>query len=160
MRLDPLFDEFERAWSAGERFGFATVVTPDVHYEDPFCPDPLIGVAALERHVRRLWKGLPDSRVSAAGPRLYDGDHVAAPVKLVGRHTEELEGIAPTGRRVVLHAIFYCQLDEPGERIARVRAFVDRYDAGLQLGVLPEPGSFRERALLAMRGFGLRNPGR
>jgi hypothetical protein len=38
-----------------------------------------------------------------------------------------------------------------------VRAFFDAYDAAVQLGVLPARGTFGERALLMLRGFGLRS---
>jgi hypothetical protein len=37
-----------------------------------------------------------------------------------------------------------------------VRGFFDLYDAAVQLGVLPSRGSLGERALLVLRGFGLR----
>ena len=39
----------------------------------------------------------------------------------------------------------------------RVRAFFDPYGAGVQLGILPEPGSLGGKALLMLRGFGLRS---
>ena len=41
-------------------------------------------------------------------------------------------------------------------RLWRVRAFYDLYDAGVQLGLLPRRGTLGERALLMLRGFGLR----
>jgi hypothetical protein len=37
-----------------------------------------------------------------------------------------------------------------------VRAFFDLYDAAVQLGVLPAHGGMGERALMLLRGFGLR----
>jgi hypothetical protein len=79
---------------------------------------------------------------------------VAAPCKVVGTNREPLEGLPPTHRFVVVHCVFYCEL--AGERLARVRAFFDLYDAATQLGVLPGRGSLSERALLALRGFGVR----
>jgi len=36
------------------------------------------------------------------------------------------------------------------------RAFFDVYGAGMQLGALPRHGTAGERALLMLRGFGLR----
>ena len=38
-----------------------------------------------------------------------------------------------------------------------MRAFYDLYDAGVQFGLLPRRGTLGERALLMLRGFGLRN---
>ena len=40
-----------------------------------------------------------------------------------------------------MQAILYCELDEARTRLWRVRAFFDLYDAAIQLGVLPKPGS-------------------
>ena len=40
-----------------------------------------------------------------------------------------------------MQAILYCELDEARTRLWRVRAFFDLYDAAIQLGVLPKPGT-------------------
>ena len=47
-----------------------------------------------------------------------------------------------------MHVVFYCELDPDRERLWRVRAFFDVYDAAVQLGVLPARGTLGERALL------------
>ena len=80
----------------------------------------------------------------------------ANPIDRMGTHSGELEGFPPSGRAVSVHAVFYCELDEAGTRMWRIRAFFDLYDAAIQLGVLPKPGSVGERALMLLRGFGLR----
>ncbi len=38
-----------------------------------------------------------------------------------------------------------------------MRAFFDLYDAAMQLGLLPQRGTLGERALLMLRGFGMRS---
>ena len=53
-----------------------------------------------------------------------------------------------------MHAVVFAELRDG--RMLRVRAFFDVYGAGRQLGVLPGPGTAGERALLMLRGFGLR----
>jgi steroid delta-isomerase-like uncharacterized protein len=126
-----------------------------VHYEDPLLAQPLDGPDALGEHAQRLWAAFPDARVERTGARLSDGRYVAAPVKLLGTHRNELEGIPASGRFVVLHVVFYAELDPPRERLWRVRAFFDSYDAAVQLGILPRRGSLGSRALLMLRGFGL-----
>ncbi len=153
--MDELIDRFEAAWSGGDAHAFTTVCSPDVHYEDPLCTEPLEGAAAIGAHAERLWAGFPDARLQSSGLRLTDGRFVAAPVKLLGTHRNDLEGIPPTGRFMVLHAVFYAELDPPRERLWRIRAFFDLYDAAVQLGVLPRRGTLGERALLAVRGFGI-----
>ena len=42
------------------------------------------------------------------------------------------------------------------ERIHRIRVFFDLYGVATQLGVLPRPGTMGEKALLMLRGFGLK----
>lgn len=152
---DSLFDRFEAAWGSGDPGAFTRVCAPDVHYEDPLVRDPLDGPAAIGAHAERLWAGFPDARVERTGERLTDGRFVAAPAKLLGTHRNDLEGIPATGRFVVVHVVFYAELDPPRERLWRVRAFFDVYDAAQQLGVLPRHGTVGERALLMLRGFGL-----
>ncbi|HEY8581786.1 MAG TPA: hypothetical protein VIL49_02530, partial [Capillimicrobium sp.] len=81
---------------------------------------------------------------------------VAAPCRIVGTHRGELPRLPASGRQIAVHAILWCELDPDGERLWRVRAFFDPYDAGMQLGVFPKPGSVGERALFMLRGFGIR----
>ena len=79
---------------------------------------------------------------------------MAAPSKLVATHKGSLEGLPPTNKFLVVHCIFYCELR--GELLFRVRAFFDLYGAATQLGILPGRGTLGEKALLVLRGFGLR----
>ncbi|MBJ7329551.1 MAG: ester cyclase [Solirubrobacteraceae bacterium] len=154
--VDALADGFQAAFSGRDRPAFAEVCAEDLHYEDPLCPQPLESAAALADHVSRLWAAFPDARMEATGSRLHDGRFVALPVKLLATHRGELPELPPTGKFIVVHAIFYCELDEAREKLWRVRAFFDLYEAAVQLGVLPKAGSAGERALLMLRGFGLR----
>jgi steroid delta-isomerase-like uncharacterized protein len=156
MTPDALLDAFQEAWSARDRLAFVELCAPDLHYEDPMTETPLEGPQALGDHAVRLWATFPDARVESTGPRLTDGRYVSAPVKVVATHRGEAGELPPTGRFVVVHAVVYCELDEARERLWRVRTFFDLWDAARQLGVLPKPGSAGERALLLLRGFGLR----
>ena len=79
---------------------------------------------------------------------------MAAPCKLAGTHRGMIEGLPATRRFVVVHAVVWCELR--AGRLLRVRAFFDRHDAEVQLGVLPAAGTLSEKALLALRGFGVR----
>ena len=117
---------------------------------------PLAGLEALESHALRLWSGFPDVRLERTGARLHDGQFVAAPAKLMGTHRGPLDSLPATSRFVVVHCIFYCELRN--DLLLRVRAFYDVYDAATQLGVLPARGTLGEKALLMLRGFGLRSP--
>ena len=155
MTIDELMDSWEAAWSSKDPAAFAESCTPDVHYEDPLLSEPLEGPAELGRHAARMWAAFPDARVERTGERLRGGDYVAAPAKLLATHKEALEGLPATNRFVVLHCIFYCELRD--DRLLRVRAFFDLYGAAVQLGILPGRGTLGEKALLVLRGFGLRS---
>ncbi len=159
LPLDVLLDRWEAAWSGRDAAAFAPLCDPAVQYEDPFTPAPLIGADELAGHAERLWQGFPDVRVERAGERLADpaGRFAAAPCKLAGTHRGALEGLPPTRRFVVVHGVVYAELR--AGRLLRVRAFFDRYEAAVQLGVLPASGTLGERALLMLRGFGLRSRG-
>jgi SnoaL-like polyketide cyclase len=155
VTVDELFDAWERAWSGRDPEAFAPLCDPeDVHYEDPLTPEPLESADAILRHAQRLWAGFPDARVQRTGERLTDGRYTAAPVKLLGTHTAELEGLTPTRRFIIVHGVIYAELRDG--LLHRVRVFFDLYDAAVQLGVLPRSGTLGEKALLMLRGFGLR----
>ena len=151
--IDQLLNDFQAAWSGRSRAAFSRACTGDLHYEDPLCDRPLQGIDELGDHAARLWTAFPDVRVEQAGDRLHGGRFVAAPVKVLGTHRGELPRLPATNRWVVVHAVLYCELRD--DRLFRVRAFYDVYDAGVQMGLLPKRGTLGERALLMLRGFGL-----
>jgi steroid delta-isomerase-like uncharacterized protein len=155
--IDDLVDRWQAAWVGRDPSAFAAVCAPDLHYEDPLCGEPLEGPAAVAAHAQRLWAAFPDARIERTGERLTDGRFACAPCKLVGTHRGEIEGLAPTGRFVVVHLVVYLELDPDRERLWRARAFFDAYAAAVQLGVLPARGTLGERALFMLRGFGLRS---
>jgi ketosteroid isomerase-like protein len=154
MEVDELFDAWERAWSGRDPRGFESICVPEVHYEDPLTSEPLIGTRVLGKHARKLWKALPDARVNSTGARLSDGSFVCAPCRILGTHTGPLGRIHPTGRPLEVHAVVYAELQD--DKLWRVRAFFDVYAAAMSVGVLPKPGTAGERAMLVLRGFGLR----
>ncbi|MBI5106457.1 MAG: ester cyclase [Solirubrobacterales bacterium] len=158
-RVDDLVDAFQAALVGRDRAAFAQCCALDVHYEDPLTDAPLRGCDALGDHAAQLWVAFPDAVVEKTGERLHDGRYVAAPVRIAGTHTGTAHDLPATGRSVALHAVLYCELDPARERLWRVRAFYDLYDAAVQLGVLPSHGGLGERALLLLRGFGLRARG-
>ncbi|HEY4826422.1 MAG TPA: ester cyclase [Solirubrobacteraceae bacterium] len=152
--VDQLMDAWEAAWSGRDESAFAGVCSSAIHYEDPLTPEPLDGLEQFLRHPTRLWAGFPDARLEQTGERLTNGRFVAAPCKLLATHRAALDGLPATNRFVVVHCVFYCEIRR--NRLLRVRGFYDLYDAATQLGVLPGRGTLGEKALLVLRGFGLR----
>jgi steroid delta-isomerase-like uncharacterized protein len=154
MTVDELIDGWQAAWSGKDPAAFADVCAAGIQYEDPLTATPLSGLDQLGEFAERLWAGFPDARLERTGARLADGQFVAAPCKLLGTNREPLEGLPATNRFVVVHCIFYCEIQH--ELLLRVRGFYDAYDAATQLGVLPARGTLGGKALLMLRGFGLR----
>ena len=154
MTVDRLIDGWEAAWSGKDPAAFAELCAADIHYEDPLTDEPLVGADQLAGHASRLWAAFPDARLERTGERLTDGRFVAAPCKLLATHKAPLEGVPATNKFVVVHCVFYCELDR--DWLLRVRGFFDVYDVGTQLGILPGRGSLGGKALLILRGFGLR----
>jgi steroid delta-isomerase-like uncharacterized protein len=152
--VDDLIDRWQAAWSSRDPDAFAELCAPNVHYEDPLTREPLEGAAALGRHALALWEAIPDARLERTGARLTDGTFVAAPCRLLGTHRAKLGPLPPTGRSVCINGVFYGELERG--RLRRVRAFFDVYTAARELGLMPRAGSIGERALLALRGFGVR----
>jgi steroid delta-isomerase-like uncharacterized protein len=157
VSADDLIDAFQSAIAGRVGEAFARCCATDLHYEDPLSGGPLHGPEALAAHVGRLWTAVPDLHVERAGQRLTDGRFVAAPCHLHGTHRGDLPRLPASRRALSVYALLYCELD-PDERLLwRVRAFYDAYESGVQLGVLPRPGSVGERAMMMIRGFGIRD---
>jgi len=154
MDVDELFDRWERAWSGRDPQAFEPLCSPEVHYEDPFTPEPLVGRRQLGAHARRLWEAVPDARVNGTGARLVQGTFACAPCRILGTHTGTTGRLSATHKPLEVHAVVYAELEEG--RLLRVRAFFDLYTTAVSLGVLPKHGTPGERALLLLRGFGLR----
>ena len=152
--VDELIDEWQAAWSGKDESAFAAVCSSKIHYEDPLTTEPLEGLDEFLRHPTRLWAAFPDARLEQTGERLFNDRFVAAPSKLLGTHRAALGGLPATNRFVVMHCLFYCEVRR--NRLLRVRGFYDVYDAATQLGILPGHGTLGEKALLMLRGFGVR----
>lgn len=156
MSVDALADAWEQAWSGGDPRAFAPICAPDLHYEDPIATEPLHGVDQLAAHADRLWRAFPDARLERAGDRLTDGRFAALPVRGHGRNTGALDGLPASHREVDVHIVFWCELDQGRSRLWRVRAVYDAYGAAVALGLIPRPGTLRNRAVLMLQGYGLR----
>ncbi len=153
--IGTLLDAFEVAWSGPSALAFSVVLAPDGQYEDPLLRGPLRGPERLAQHAARLRVAFPDLRFERSGPPMVGGGLVSQGVRLRGTHRAELGNVPSTDRELDLHAVIVASLTSGSTRLAQVRIFFDRYDGAVQLGVLPRERSLAERALLALRGFGI-----
>ena len=157
---DDLVERFWHALTARDRRPFEEICAVDVHYQDPFSEVPLRGIGSLADHVSQLWVAAPDAKVEPAGPRLTGGRMISVPLRITGTHTGAAGPVPATGRPFDTHLVLYCELDADRARLWRIRAFLDAYELAVQLGVLPARGGAADKALMVLRGFGLRLPGR
>lgn len=154
MTLEELGERWRTAWQ-GPSGGFAACCTPDVTYEDPIAAIPLEGVDSLEEYATTMRAAFPDVRLESAGENIGNERLACLTWRALGTHRGELAGLPPSNRFVVMHGVHYVELD--GGLIRRARGFFDAYDGSVQLGLLPAHGSFGEKALLMLRGFGYRS---
>ena len=154
MSIEQVIDRWEAAWSSKDPEAFEPVCADRVHYEDPTVAQPLENLEALVAHAQRLWAAFPDARLERTGERVFNERYIAAPCKLLGTHRAPLEGLPASNRFLVVQCVVYAEVEH--ELLLRARAFFDLYDAATQLGVLPAHGTLGEKALLMLRGFGLR----
>ena len=153
-------DRWEAAWAgARAQRRSPTACAADVHYEDPLCGEPLRGPRrARPTTPRGCGPAFPDARVERTGERLTDGRFVAAPLQGAGHAPRRpRRACPPAGASSSCTSSSTSSSTGAASACWRVRAFFDAYDAAVQLGVLPGRGTLGERALLMLRGFGLRS---
>jgi hypothetical protein len=156
QQADALLDAFQKAIVGRSRNAFAELCAIDVHYEDPFSVGPIKGIGPMADHIAQLWAAAPDAQTETSGARLDGGRFICAPMRLAGTHTGDVGDLPATGKRFDTQVLFYCELDADRTRLWRIRAFIDSYDLAVQLGVLPSRGGAADKALMVLRGFGLR----
>lgn len=155
QRIATLIDAFEVAWSGPSALSFGLALSSDSQYEDPLLRGPLRGPERVAQHAARIRVAFPDLTFERTGAPMLGGGLLSQAVRLRGTHRADLGTIPDTGKPVDLHAVVVADIGKTGQHLARVRIFFDRYEAAIQLGVLPRERSLAERALLALRGFGI-----
>ncbi|WP_052351883.1 ester cyclase [Deinococcus pimensis] len=131
-----LVDAFNRAdWTA-----FVGTLTPDMTYEEPATGRAVQGAQAYARLCMGWREALPDVRGTVTRS-LRQGDTLVQEVVWTGTHTGNLEtpggSIPPTGRRIEVMAVLWCDLE--GDRIRFVRHHLDVMTMMTQIGVTSTP---------------------
>jgi steroid delta-isomerase-like uncharacterized protein len=110
------------------------IYAPDYVGHDPSNPEDVRGLEAAKRAAADYRRAFPDLRVTVE-ELMAEGDKVAARLRVRGTHLGELDGIAPTGRRVDFTGIVISSIE--GGRIAEDWANFDDLGMMRQLGVIP-----------------------
>jgi len=126
---------FEEAWSKGRFDSLDALMTPDFVSHDPV--EPTRGLTQFTEAVRKYRTTFPDLRLDIE-EMFSAGERVVARWRATGTQRGPLEGLPPTGRRVVITGISILRF--AGERACET---FDNWDAlGMmqQLGAVTLPG--------------------
>jgi len=127
----------EELFTQGNLDAADEVYTPDYVGHDPSNSEEVRGLEAAKRAASDYRQAFPDLRVTVED-LIAEGDRVAARLRFRGTHLGELDGIAPTGRRVDCTGIVISRIEEG--KIAEDWANFDDLGMMRQLGLIPKPG--------------------
>jgi steroid delta-isomerase-like uncharacterized protein len=127
----------EELFTQGNLDAADEVYAPDYVGHDPSNSEEVRGLEAAKRAASDYRQAFPDLRVTVED-LIAEGDRVAARLRFRGTHLGELDGIAPTGRRVDCTGIVISRIEEG--KIAEDWANFDDLGMMQQLGLIPEPG--------------------
>jgi predicted ester cyclase len=121
----------EELFTQGNLDAADEIYAPDYVGHDPSNPEDIRGLEAAKQAAADYRKAFPDLRIA-------EGDKVAARLRFRGTHRGEVQGIAPTGRRVDCTGIVISRME--GGKIAEDWANFDDLGMMQQLGAISKPG--------------------
>jgi steroid delta-isomerase-like uncharacterized protein len=127
----------EELFTQGNLDAADEVYAPDYVGHDPSNLEDIQGLEAAKQAADDYRKAFPDLRVTVEDV-IAEGDKVAARLRFRGTHRGEVQGIAPTGRRVDCTGIVISRME--GGKIAEDWANFDDLNMMQQLGVISKPG--------------------
>jgi steroid delta-isomerase-like uncharacterized protein len=128
--------EEEELFSGGNLDAADEIYAADYVGHDPSNPEDVRGLEAAKQAAADYRQAFPDLRVTVED-LIAEGDRVAARLRFRGTRLGELNGIAPTGRRVDCTGIVISRIEEG--KIAEDWANFDDLGMMQQLRVIPEP---------------------
>jgi steroid delta-isomerase-like uncharacterized protein len=126
---------FDEVWNLGNVDAIPQLITSDYENHDPM--NPIKGINATKELVTKYRTAFPDCRL-AIDELFSAGDKVVVRWRYSGTHRNQLEGIAPTGRKVNGTGITLYRFS--GERIQEAFTNWDALGLMQQLGVVTLPG--------------------
>jgi steroid delta-isomerase-like uncharacterized protein len=124
--------------SRGDLEAVLAYYTEDVLFEDVTVPDVCRGKAEMRAFMAVFYRGFPDLRIEVRHCVAGDGGTVVAEYDLMGTHTGEFLGHAPTGRGFRIKACSVYQHD--GSLFTRETVYYDSASMFGQLGLPLGPG--------------------
>jgi steroid delta-isomerase-like uncharacterized protein len=126
----------EELFTKGNLDAAEEIYAPGYVGHDPSNPEDVRGSAAAEQAAADYRRAFPDLRVTVED-LIAEGDKVVARLTFRGTHLGELDGSAPTGKRVDCTGIVVSHME--GGKIAEDWANFDDLGLMRQLGAIPPP---------------------
>jgi steroid delta-isomerase-like uncharacterized protein len=135
MTRQQMLDFFKRRWEAYEDLDAAALAAD--YADDAVIESPSAGVLtgreAAARTYRAIFSAFLDLTMTVDS-LIIDGNRAVSVLSLEGTHIGEFLGLAPTGKRFTLPAVFFYELENG--KIVRERRVYDFTGLLVQIGVL------------------------
>ena len=153
-QLRDFTERYTDAWNGRDSSAITPLITEDVVWRDPALPQPARGPDEVRKFMEDSWGSFPDLTFTEPDqPFLVElGDKVSWAWRMTGTFTGtplDPPGFEPTGRRMDVFGVDLWIMRDG--RIADYTAVYDVNDLATQLGIVPEPGSGAEKAMVAMQ---------
>jgi steroid delta-isomerase-like uncharacterized protein len=113
----------------------------NVLYHEPAAGE-LRGLDALKRFVSSWLTAFPDAQLRIE-QQIAENDRVATRWTFTGTHRGNFRGIAPTGKRITMGAMYFYRV--ANGKIVEIRAMVDTLGLLRQMGAVPVSSPSNER---------------
>ncbi len=130
--IEHLFQMRAKAWKSRDPGGLAATHAMDGRVSSPIF-GKLDGRPAIEQSYRELFKRFADWNLEGE-PLIVDDQRVAQVFAVHATHTSEFYGLAPTGRRFILHGVLMFEM--AAGKIAVERRIYDFTGLVVQLGLI------------------------
>jgi len=152
--LQEFTQRYAAAWNGRDASAIDALITDDIVWFDPALPHPAHSKAEVRAFMESSWRAFPDLRFVEPDPPFLvaQDDKVAWGWRMQGTFNGgplEPPGFAPTGRTMDVRGTDEWVMRDG--RIAHYRAHYDVNGLAVQLGIVPEPGSGAERAMVALQ---------
>ena len=119
--------------SRGDLDAVLAYYTDDVYFEDVTVPEPCRTKDEMRQFMAIFYRGFPDLHIEVTNCVACSGDTVVAEYDLIGTHTGEFVGHAPTGRSFRIKAVSVYEHND--ELFTRETVYYDSASLFGQLGL-------------------------
>ena len=157
---EEFFERYLAAWRSHQPERLLELMTDDIVYDDSSWPETMRGHAEVREFLDFIFRGWPDVSFERVGGALVASDGPRAAFWWRGHGTNsgpiDPPGVPATGKRIEFEGVDLHEYRDG--KVARLRIVFDMADLGRQMGLLPDRGSFGERAMVMLQRLKSRMP--